>query len=87
MLLVLGLVIGLLFVAPALLLWTGRLIMTNTDPRTRPRLFQPGQTEAFAQSGSGNTTPGSIHRADGTGTTPWFRRPMLPPFGKSEAQE
>ena len=87
MLLVLGLVIGLLFVAPALLLWTGRLIMANTDPRTRPRPFRLGQAEAFAQPASADLFPGSIHRADGADAAPWFRRPMLPPFGKSEVQD
>ena len=87
MLLVLGLVIGLLFVAPALLLWTGRLIMANTDPRTRPRPFRLGQTEAFARSASGDAAPGSVHQSDGADTAPWFRRPMLPAFGKSETQD
>ena len=86
MLVVLGLVVGLLFVAPALLLWTGRLIMAGPGSRTRPRPFRPGE-EGFAQPVSGNARPGSIHRADGTDPTPWFRRPMLPAFGKSKVQD
>ncbi len=87
MLIVLGLVVGLLFVAPALLLWTGRLIMTNTGPRTRPRSFRLGEKEGFAQSALGDVRSGNIHRADGADSTPWFRRPMQPAFGKSEAQD
>ena len=80
MLIVLGLVVGLLFVAPALLLWTGRLINANTDPRARP--FRLTEVELPAQSVSG-----SIHRKGDDGGTPWFKRPMLPAFGNAEPQD
>lgn len=80
MLLVLGLVIGLLFVAPALLLWTGRLIMASTGPQSAARLSRMGGSDATAQPARG-----SIHREHGNGEAPWFRRPMLPAFGESEA--
>ena len=80
MLLVLGLVIGLLFVAPALLLWTGRLIMAGTGPQSVARLSRMGGSDATAQPARG-----SIHREGGNDETPWFRRPMLPAFGESEA--
>ncbi len=82
MLLVLGLVVGLLFVAPALLLWTGRLIMANTDPLSRPRSLRFGKTEASAPSGFGG-----VHDPEDADEGPWFRRPMLPAFGKSEVQD
>jgi hypothetical protein len=82
MLIVLGLVIGLLFVAPALLLWTGRFIMTNTGPRSRSRLAGFSEpSEAFALS------DGSIHCEGGADAMPWFRRPMLPAFGESETED
>ncbi len=82
MLIVLGLVIGLLFVAPALLLWTGRLITANTGPKSRSRLARFSRTsEASAPSN------GSIHSEGDKDETPWFRRPMLPVFGQSETEE
>ena len=82
MLIVLGLVVGLLFVAPALLLWTGRLINANTGPQSRPRLFRHTEADVPAQSASG-----SFHREGGADATPWFRRPMLPAFGNPEPQD
>ena len=80
MLIVLGLIVGLLFVAPALLLWTGRLINENTGPGSR--LFRLTGTEVSAHS-----AVGSIHREGGTDETPWFKRPMLPAFGNAEPQD
>ena len=80
MLIVLGLVVGLLFVAPALLLWTGRLINANTGPGARP--FGLTETETPTHSASGNFH----HEADAEGT-PWFKRPMLPAFGGAEPQD
>lgn len=80
MLIVLGLIIGLLFVAPALLLWVGRLINTNTGSGGRP--FQSIKAEASAQS-----APGSIHREGDIDEMPWFKRPMLPAFGNVETQD
>lgn len=82
MLVVLGLVVGLLFVAPALLLWTGRLIMANSDPLSRPRSQRSGRTEASAPS-----VFGGVHDQENASETSWFRRPMLPAFSKSEVQD
>ena len=80
MLIVLGLIVGLLFVAPALLLWTGRLINANTGPGARS--FGLAEAETPAHSASSN-----FHREADTEGTPWFKRPMLPAFGVAEPQD
>ena len=66
--LVLACAVFLLAVAPAVLLWLGRMIEANTDGRRR------------VKEGRGRSVPAQAH--DGFGDTPWFRRLMRPAFGK-----
>ena len=72
--LVLACTVFLLFVMPGLIYGTGRMIEASTDGRRR----------SMAARDTGIDTSGQLtNEVSGSGDgeqTPWFRRPMQPPF-------
>lgn len=79
--LVLACTVFLLFVMPAMIYGVGRMIEANTDGRRRAAAARDTGMDASGRlvndvSGSGDPEQ-----------TPWFRRPMQPPFTKPKLFE
>lgn len=76
--LVLACAVFLLLVVPALLLWLGRAIQANTDGRSRAGIARTRTT--------GLPQPRARHGAEADAAA-WYRRPMLPAFGRATPAE
>lgn len=79
--LVLACTVFLLFVMPGMIYGVGRMIEANTDGRRRT---------ATARASGMDTSGQLTNEASGSGDreqTPWFRRPMQPPFTRPKPLE
>lgn len=79
--LVLACTVFLLFVMPGLIYGVGRMIEANTDGRRRTMAARDTGMDMSGQLT--NEASGLVDREQ----TPWFRRPMQPPFAQPKLFE